>query len=220
LKDKTKVIAIDGAAATGKSTLAKILATDLGYVYMDTGLMFRSLTYEALQRNIIHEGGMDHEALLHFLSDSRFDWKNDQLALNEQLYGDEIRTLKVSEEVSNVAAQEVIRKFTLENQRRLAADKNIVMDGRDIGSVVFPDANHKFFLQATPEVRAERRWQELQQKGEQITLNSVLENVRLRDKKDSERKHAPLKQAADAILIDTTQKSITDVLDLMKSYID
>ena len=220
MKDKTKVIAIDGAAATGKSTLAKILATDLGYVYMDTGLMFRSLTYEALQRNIIHEGGMDHEALLHFLSDSRFDWKNDQLALNEQLYGDEIRTLKVSEEVSNVAAQEVIRKFTLENQRRLAADKNIVMDGRDIGSVVFPDANHKFFLQATPEVRAERRWQELQQKGEQITLNSVLENVRLRDKKDSERKHAPLKQAADAILIDTTQKSITDVLDLMKSYID
>lgn len=220
MKDKTKVIAIDGAAATGKSTLAKILATDLGYVYMDTGLMFRSLTYEALQRNIIHEGGMDHEALLHFLSDSRFDWKNDQLALNEQLYGDEIRTLKVSEEVSNVAAQEVIRKFTLENQRRLAADKNIVMDGRDIGSVVFPDANHKFFLQATPEVRAERRWQELQQKGEQVTLNSVLENVRLRDKKDSERKHAPLKQAADAILIDTTQKSITDVLDLMKSYID
>ena len=220
MKDKTKVIAIDGAAATGKSTLAKILATDLGYVYMDTGLMFRSLTYEALQRNIIHEGGMDHEALLHFLSDSRFDWKNDQLALNEQLYGDEIRTIKVSEKVSNVAAQEVIRKFTLENQRRLAADKNIVMDGRDIGSVVFPDANHKFFLQATPEVRAERRWQELQQKGEQVTLNSVLENVRLRDKKDSERKHAPLKQAADAILIDTTQKSITDVLDLMKSYID
>ena len=220
MKDKTKVIAIDGAAATGKSTLAKILATDLGYVYMDTGLMFRSLTYEALQRNIIHKGGMDHEALLHFLSDSRFDWKNDQLALNEQLYGDEIRTIKVSEKVSNVAAQEVIRKFTLENQRRLAADKNIVMDGRDIGSVVFPDANHKFFLQATPEVRAERRWQELQQKGEQVTLNSVLENVRLRDKKDSERKHAPLKQAADAILIDTTQKSITDVLDLMKSYID
>ena len=220
MKDKTKVIAIDGAAATGKSTLAKILATDLGYVYMDTGLMFRALTYEALQRNIIHEGGMDHEALFHFLSDSRFDWKNDQLVLNEQLYGDEIRTLKVSEEVSNVAAQEVIRKFTLENQRRLAADKNIVMDGRDIGSVVFPDANHKFFLQATPEVRAERRWQELQQKGEQVTLNSVLENVRLRDKKDSERKHAPLKQAADAILIDTTQKSITDVLDLMKSYID
>ena len=220
MKDKTKVIAIDGAAATGKSTLAKILATDLCYVYMDTGLMFRALTYETLQRNIIHEGGMDHEALLHFLSDSRFDWKNDQLALNEQLYGDEIRTLKVSEEVSNVAAQEVIRKFTLENQRRLAADKNIVMDGRDIGSVVFPDANHKFFLQATPEVRAERRWQELQQKGEQVTLNSVLENVRLRDKKDSERKHAPLKQSADAILIDTTQKSITDVLDLMKSYID
>ena len=220
MKDKTKVIAIDGAAATGKSTLAKILATDLGYVYMDTGLMFRALTYEALQRNIIHEGGMDHEALLHFLSDSRFDWKNDQLVLNEQVYGNEIRTLEVSEEVSNVAAQEVIRKFTLENQRRLAADKNIVMDGRDIGSVVFPDANHKFFLQATPEVRAERRWQELQQKGEQVTLNSVLENVRLRDKKDSERKHAPLKQAADAILIDTTQKSIKDVLDLMKSYID
>lgn len=220
MKDKTKVIAIDGAAATGKSTLAKILATDLGYVYMDTGLMFRALTYEALQRNLIHKDGMDHEALLHFLSDSRFDWKNDQLVLNEQVYGNEIRTLEVSEEVSNVAAQEVIRKFTLENQRRLAADKNIVMDGRDIGSVVFPDANHKFFLQATPEVRAERRWQELQQKGEQVTLNSVLENVRLRDKKDSERKHAPLKQAADAILIDTTQKSITDVLDLMKSYID
>lgn len=220
MKDKTKVIAIDGAAATGKSTLAKILATDLGYVYMDTGLMFRALTYEALQRNIIHKDGMDHEALLHFLSDSRFDWKNDQLALNEKVYGDEIRTLEVSEEVSNVAAQEVIRKFTLENQRRLAADKNIIMDGRDIGSVVFPDANHKFFLQATPEVRAERRWQELQQKGEQVTLKSVLENVRLRDKKDSERKHAPLKQAADAILIDTTQKSITDVLDLMKSYID
>lgn len=220
MKDKTKVIAIDGAAATGKSTLAKILATDLGYVYMDTGLMFRALTYEALQRNIIHKDGMDHEALLHFLSDSRFDWKNDLLVLNEQVYGNEIRTLEVSEEVSNVAAQEVIRKFTLENQRRLAADKNIVMDGRDIGSVVFPDANHKFFLQATPEVRAERRWQELQQKGEQVTLNSVLENVRLRDKKDSERKHAPLKQAADAILIDTTQKSITDVLDLMKSYID
>lgn len=219
MKDNTQVIAIDGAAATGKSTLAKKLAADIGYIYMDTGLMFRVLTYEAIEREIVTAHTIDQTALLRYLEKSEFSWQADQLAFNDKVYGDEIRTMSVSQEVSRIAALEIIRNFTLDNQRRLAKDKKIVMDGRDIGTVVFPKAAHKFFLQASPQIRAQRRWEELQQKGEKISLDSVLQNVLARDQIDSERVHAPLKQAADAQLIDTSDKSIDSLLAQMKSVI-
>lgn len=219
MKDKTQVIAIDGAAATGKSTLAKKLAADLGYIYMDTGLMFRVLTFEAIERDILSNHSIDQTALLRFLAKSKFSWQSDQLAFNNKVYGDEIRTMVVSQEVSRLAALEIVRNFTLDNQRRLAKGKKIVMDGRDIGTVVFPNAAYKFFLQASPQIRARRRWEELQQKGEKITLENVLQNVLTRDQIDSERENAPLKQATDAQLIDTSDKSIDTLLAQLKAVI-
>lgn len=215
----TQVIAIDGAAATGKSTLAQLLAADLGFIYMDTGLMFRALTYEALQRNMVHSESIQEQALRSFLKDSQFNWLNNQLALNGQVYGDEIRTLAVSQQVSRIAALKVVRDFTLANQRRLSQGNHIVMDGRDIGTVVFPNAQHKFFLEASAEVRAHRRWKELEQKRESTTFDSVLQNVMERDKLDSERAHAPLRKAKDAVCIDTSNKSIATILAEMKSLI-
>ena len=215
----TRVIAIDGYAATGKSTLAKKLASELNYRYMDTGSMFRVLTYQAMTQGFLKEDRLDNTAFEAFLSKSHFYWEGSTLGFNQQVLRNEIRTYKVSTNVSKIAALPYVRKFALKSQRDLAQGHSIVMDGRDIGTVVFPEAKHKFFLDASPEVRAQRRWEEMQQQGSTVSLEAILENVRARDKEDSERAIAPLRKADDALLIDTSNQNIEEVFQTLLSHL-
>jgi cytidylate kinase len=214
----TRVIAIDGYAATGKSTLAKKLASELNYRYMDTGSMFRVLTYQAMTHGFLKEDRLDNTAFEAFLSKSHFYWEGSTLGFNQQVLRNEIRTYKVSTNVSKIAALPYVRKFALKSQRDLAQGHSIVMDGRDIGTVVFPEAKHKFFLDASPEVRAQRRWEEMQQQGSTVSLEAILENIRARDKEDSERAIAPLRKADDALLIDTSNQNIEEVFQTLLSH--
>lgn len=215
----TRVIAIDGYAATGKSTLAKKLASELNYRYMDTGSMFRMLTYQAMTQGFLKEDRLDNTAFEAFLSKSHFYWEGSTLGFNQQVLRNEIRTYKVSTNVSKIAALPYVRKFALKSQRDLAQGHSIVMDGRDIGTVVFPEAKHKFFLDASPEVRAQRRWEEMQQQGSTVSLEAILENIRARDKEDSERAIAPLRKADDALLIDTSNQNIEEVFQTLLSHL-
>lgn len=219
MNSQTQVIAIDGYASTGKSTLAKKLAQHLGYLYMDTGWMFRALTYEALQRGLLTEDGLDTKEFESFVENCRFQWQGKELNLNNQSYGDELRSHDVSQQVSFIAALPAVRSCTLKSQQDLAKDKKIIMDGRDIGTVVFPHASVKFFLTAATEVRAQRRWTELQQKGEKVSLDEVHQNVLNRDKRDSNRSVAPLRQASDAVVIDTSNLTLDEVFEKMISHI-
>lgn len=215
----TRVIAIDGYAATGKSTLAKKLASELNYRYMDTGSMFRVLTYQAMTQGFLKEDRLDNTAFEAFLSKSHFYWEGSTLGFNQQVLRNEIRTYEVSTNVSKIAAFPYVRKFALKSQRDLAQGHSIVMDGRDIGTVVFPEAKHKFFLDASPEVRAQRRWEEMKQQGSTVSLEAILENIRARDKEDSERAIAPLRKADDALLIDTSNQNIEEVFQTLLSHL-
>ena len=215
----TRVIAIDGYAATGKSTLAKKLASELNYRYMDTGSMFRVLTYQAMTQGFLKEDRLDNTAFEAFLSKSHFYWEGSTLGFNQQVLRNEIRTYEVSMNVSKIAALPYVRKFALKSQRDLAQGHSIVMDGRDIGTVVFPEAKHKFFLDASPEVRAQRRWEEMQQQGSTVSLEAILENIRARDKEDSKRAIAPLRKADDALLIDTSNQNIEEVFQTLLSHL-
>lgn len=211
-----KVIAIDGYASTGKSTLSKLLAARLGYHYVDTGYMFRVVAHGMLENGIAIDYP-DEKELAAFLSNCVFEWVpmedgTTAMAAMGKVYGDEIRTAEVSAAVSPVATLAEVRTHLLEQQRRLAKNTSVVMDGRDIGTVVFPDAAHKFFLNADPKVRAKRRWEEMTQKGQTVDFEAVLQNVLDRDAMDSTRAIAPLQKAADAIEIDTTALSIDKAL--------
>lgn len=214
-----RVIAIDGYAATGKSTLAKKLASELNYRYMDTGSMFRVLTYQAMTQGFLKEDRLDNTAFEAFLSKNHFYWEGSTLGFNQQVLRNEIRTYEVSANVSKIAALPYVRKFALKSQRDLAQGHSIVMDGRDIGTVVFPEAKYKFFLDASPEVRAQRRWEEMQQQGSTVSLEAILENIRARDKEDSERAIAPLRKADDALLIDTSNQNIEEVFQTLLSHL-
>ena len=217
--NRTHVIAIDGFAATGKSTIAKKLARTLDYRYLDTGSMFRTLTHHAMQQGFLSEEKLDDTAFQVFLENSHFHWLGNALGFNGQALGNEIRSHEVAEKVSHIAAIPFVRAFTLKNQHKLASGLSIVIDGRDIGTEVFPEAHHKFFLNAAPEVRAHRRWEELREQGQRVDLQDVLQNVRDRDKKDSDRIVAPLRKANDAVLIDTSEMSIEAVFQTMLSHI-
>lgn len=207
---KNVIIAIDGYASTGKSTLAKRLAIHLNYTYMDTGYMFRVISFHALKSQWISaQGKIDEHSLEKGLSQMQFSWietaKNGKLlACNDRVYGEEIRTPEVANLVSQVAALASVRQHLLEQQRRLAKTVNVVMDGRDIGTIVFPQATCKFFLSAKPEIRAQRRFDEMKAKGITATYESILANVIKRDNMDENRAIAPLKKAKDAIAIDTS----------------
>ena len=203
-------IAIDGFSSTGKSTIAKQLAKQLGYVYVDSGAMYRAVTLYAMQNNFIDAGHFNKIALINSLSKVEVCFKfNPKLGFAEvYLNGDnveqEIRTLKVSNFVSQVAAVPEVRKQMVAIQKRLGENKGVVMDGRDIGTVVFPDAELKLFLTATAEKRAKRRYKELIEKGEKVSFEEVLKNVQKRDLIDSTRKDSPLVKAKDAIEINTS----------------
>lgn len=221
---ETTVIAIDGYASTGKSTLSKRLASHLGFTYVDTGYMFRVISLLVIQENWLNKEGIDIAPLAQALPQLKFSWLSQStgeklMAANGKVYGEELRTAEVSNLVSQVAAIPIVRTHLLEQQRALSKAASVVMDGRDIGTVVFPNAQHKFFLNATPAIRAQRRFEEMQTKGIPGTYEEVLANVIERDRLDSSRAVAPLKKAQDAIEIDTSSLNVEEVFVLLCQHL-
>lgn len=210
---KTQVIAVDGYSSTGKSTVAKRLAKHLKFVYVDSGAMYRAVTFFALQNQCFEHSKLNRSKLINLLDDIdiefKFDHKsqNSVILLNQNNVEEAIRGMQVSNHVSYVAEVQEVRQKLVELQRQMASKHSLVMDGRDIGSVVFPNADVKFFMTASAEERANRRFKELQQKGETITYDEVYQNIQKRDQIDTLRQHSPLIQAEDAILIDNTNLS-------------
>ena len=220
---KTTVIAVDGFASTGKSTLSKRLAKALDYTYMDTGYMYRAVSYFALTTNLIQEDVIQEQKLEIALSETSFSWSTDagskQMLFNGKAYGDELRTLEISSWVSRIAQLGFVREHLVNQQRILSQLGSVVMDGRDIGTIVFPNADFKFFLIADPKVRAQRRFDELQAKGEEVLFEEILKNVIDRDHQDSTRAISPLRKAEDAFEIDTTSFSVEEIFEQMMSAV-
>lgn len=208
--NKKITIAIDGFSSTGKSTLAKQLANHLGYIYVDTGAMYRAVTFFAMQNGYINADSFDKEALINSLPDIKLQFKfNADLGFAEMYLNDvnvetEIRTIEVSSFVSKVAEVSEVRAKLVEQQKEMGKDKGIVMDGRDIGTVVFPNAELKIFMTASSTTRAQRRYDELVAKGDTVTFEEVLANVEERDYIDTHREDSPLVMAEDAIEIDNS----------------
>ena len=214
---KKIVIAIDGYSSCGKSTMAKNLARRLGYVYVDTGAMYRAVTLYALRHQLFKaDGEVDAASLQRAMPDIRISFQfNAQTGkpdtyLNDELVEQEIRTMQVSEKVSKIAALPFVRTALVAQQQRMGVDKGIVMDGRDIGTVVFPHAELKVFVTASAEVRAQRRYDELQLKGMPARYDDILKNVQERDYIDSHRKVSPLRKAEDAIELDNSNLTIDE----------
>jgi cytidylate kinase len=207
-------IAIDGFSSTGKSTVAKQIAKYLGYIYVDSGAMYRAVTWFAMKNNFINESHFHIQELIDNLNQITISFKfNSELGfaevyLNDENIEKEIRTMEVSSFVSQVAEISEVRELLVKQQQKMGESKGIVMDGRDIGTVVFPDAELKIFMTASAETRANRRYQELISKGEKVSFEDVLHNVQERDYIDSNRKDSPLVKAEDAIEIDNSNLSL------------
>lgn len=222
---KKIIIAIDGHSSTGKSTLAKQLAEHLDYIYIDSGAMYRAVTLYAIENGFISSDGFDKTRLIQSLSglqiafnkDSR---KNVALFLNGQLVSSKIRTMEVSNMVSQVAALPEVRKCLVKEQRLMGLNRGLVMDGRDIGSVVFPDAELKIFMTASANTRALRRFDELSNSDASIDYQTVYENIIFRDKKDSSRKNSPLLKAIDARILDNSKLDQEAQFKLVLSWVD
>ncbi|MEE9362195.1 MAG: (d)CMP kinase [Cellulophaga sp.] len=213
-------IAIDGYSSTGKSTIAKQLAKSLGYVYVDTGAMYRAVTLYAMQQNIV-ESVSELIAKLPSVK-LKFEFNENlgyaEICLNGSNVEKEIRSLDVSKKVSKIAAIEEVRTKLVEMQKQMGMEKGIVMDGRDIGTVVFPDAELKLFMTASPEKRAYRRYKELLDRGDVVTYEEVLKNVEDRDYLDSHRKISPLKRAENAILFDNSDMGLEEQFERIHNY--
>ncbi len=213
-------IAIDGPAGAGKSTLARRIAAELGFIYVDTGALYRTVALYLLRRAISAEETERVEAALADLQvDIRFEQGVQQVYLNGERVSDRIRTPEVSMMASSASALPCVRRFLLEQQRQMARTHNVVMDGRDIGTVVLPDARVKIFLTASPEERARRRFEELIEKGERVTLEEVLRDMKQRDAQDEGRAVAPLRPAPDAIRVDTTGETLERSTDRIANII-
>ncbi len=199
------MVAIDGYSSCGKSTLAKALAKKLHFIYVDSGAMYRAVTLYFLRNKI---NLSDTEQVEHALQDIHLNFHSrdyqTHITLNDEEVSDEIRQMPVSEKVSEVSAIKAVRKEMVKQQQRMGKSKNMVMDGRDIGTTVFPFAEVKIFMTADPKIRAERRYKELKAKGETVTLEEIFENLAHRDFQDTTRKESPLTRAKDAIVLDNT----------------
>lgn len=213
-------VAIDGPAGAGKSTLARRLAAQLGYIYVDTGAMYRAVGLYALRAGQDPKDNAAVEELLPQIS-LRLDCPDGEqhIYLNGEDVSSAIRTEQAGMAASAVGANPAVRAFLLETQRQMARTQNVMMDGRDIGTVVLPDAAVKIFLTASPEARAARRWKEYQEKGQQVSYEQVLEDVRQRDYQDTHREAAPLRQAEDAVLLDTSELDFEQSLAAMAAII-
>ena len=213
---KKIVIAIDGFSSCGKSTFAKSIAARLGYIFIDTGAMYRAVTLYALENGGIRNGIVDDEAIVALLSDISITFRfNAQrgasdIYVNGDLVEGKIRTIEVSNCVSAVSSIREVREKLVAMQQEMGAARGVVMDGRDIGTVVFPDAELKIYMTADAAVRAERRYAELTAKGDNVTFEEILENVVSRDKADMSRAISPLRQAEDAIVLDNSHMSVEE----------
>lgn len=226
---KKITIAIDGYSSTGKSTLAKQLAKELGYVYIDTGAMYRAVTFFAMQKGLIKADYFDQEGLIEALDQIQLEFQYNavrgfaEIHLNQKNVEEAIRTLEVSSFVSQVAQISEVRKKLVEQQQSFGRSKGVVMDGRDIGTVVFPDAELKIFMTASPEIRARRRFDELVTKGQKVTFEEVHQNVVERDRIDTSREDSPLVKAVDAIEFDNTtvdkEAQFLQILELAKQVL-
>ena len=218
-----KIIAIDGHASTGKSSLAKYLSKEFNCIHINSGSMYRAITLYMINNDLIRYIDRDIKYLISKLDDIDIEFKKVgeklKLFLNGKNIEKDLNSLSVSNEVSNIAAIPEIRTKLVKLQREIDKSKGVIMDGRDIGSVVFPKADLKLFLTASIEVRAKRRYDELIKKGSDITFSDVLNNIEDRDQKDSNRITSPLIIDDDAIVIDNTNKSITDQVQLIKKIV-
>lgn len=206
------IIAIDGPAGSGKSTIAKLIAKDIGLVYLDTGAMYRLVTLKALNEGILGNGKLsDLGKIKKLLDNLNIDIKENGFYLDDVDVSEEIRKPIISENVSDIAAIREVREKMVDLQRKFSKSKNVILDGRDIGTVVFPNADLKIFLVADAKERAKRRYKELVEKGENVEIEEIYDNILKRDKIDSTRKESPLKKAKDAVEVDTTFKSIKEV---------
>ncbi len=227
---KKITIAIDGHSSTGKSTVAKQIAKELGYIYVDSGAMYRAVTLYAMRNLFVSKSNFNKEAIIRHLPFIKVEIKfNKELGYGEVYLDDEnvekeIRYLEVSQQVSKVAAIPEVRKVLVEIQQEMGKNKGVVMDGRDIGTVVFPDADLKIFMTASTERRAKRRYKELKERGDEITYEEVLKNVKERDYLDSTREVSPLIQAEDAVEFDNSLLDLDEqfekVLKLAKDKIE
>lgn len=229
MSDEKIIIAIDGHSSCGKSTMAKSLARKLGYIYIDTGAMYRAVTLYALRKGWISGNGVDEKKIIEGVDSINISFKWDETSeknttfMNGENVEDEIRELEVSQYVSLVSAIAEVREEMVKQQRENGKNKGVVMDGRDIGTVVFPEAELKIFMTASPGIRAQRRYLELKEKGVDVNFEEILKNVLERDKIDSGRKVSPLKKAEDAILLDnsdlTREEQLQRVLELVNKII-
>ena len=212
-------VAIDGPAGAGKSTIARLAAEELGFVYVDTGAMYRGLAVFFLDRGISPmEPEKMEEACKEAQVTIRYEDGSQQVYLNETNITGRLREEAVGNMASRCAAVPAVRKKLLELQRKLAEDADVIMDGRDIGTCVLPDADVKVFLTASVETRAMRRYRELEEKGERAVLEEIMADIKERDERDSNRKIAPLKKAQDAVLVDSSDMTIQEVVDTICSY--
>ena len=216
---KKIVVAIDGPAGAGKSTIAKLVAGEIGYAYIDTGAMYRSVTWKWLQTGKEFEEGFISELANTMVIEFRPEANVNRVFVDGQEVTSAIRSAEVTANVSRVAAIGPVREAMVAQQRRMGDVGGVLMDGRDIGTVVFPNAELKVFLTATVEERAMRRYKELVAKGEKVELEQLKEDIALRDKQDSERAISPLRQAEDALYLDTSDMSIEQVVAKLKELV-
>ena len=214
---KKITIAIDGYSSCGKSTMAKDLAREVGYIYVDTGAMYRAVTLFAMRNGVFDaDDNIDEARLKALLPDVKLTFKLNsetklpEVCLNGECVERDIRTLEVSQHVSPIAALPFVREKLVEQQQAMGKEKGIVMDGRDIGTVVFPDAELKIFVTASAEIRAQRRFKELEAKGMPANFEEILQNVEQRDYIDTHRETSPLRQADDALVLDNSHLTIAD----------
>ena len=214
---KKITIAIDGYSSCGKSTMAKDLAREVGYIYVDTGAMYRAVTLFAMRNGVFDaDDNIDEARLKALLPDVKLTFKLNsetklpEVCLNGECVERDIRTLEVSQHVSPIAALPFVREKLVEQQQAMGKEKGIVMDGRDIGTVVFPDAELKIFVTASAEIRAQRRFKELEAKGMPANFDELLQNVEQRDYIDTHRETSPLRQADDALVLDNSHLTIAD----------
>ena len=213
------IIAVDGFSSCGKSTFAKAIAARLGYIFIDTGAMYRAVTLYALENGAIVSGIVDEEAVCRLLDRIAITFRFNpargasDIYVNGDLVEGKIRTIEVSNCVSQVSAIPAVRKKLVAMQQEMGRRRGVVMDGRDIGTVVFPDAELKLFMTADPKVRAQRRYDELTAKGQQVTLEEIERNVRARDEADMSRAISPLRQADDAVVLDNSRMTVNEQME-------
>ena len=209
------IIAIDGPSGAGKSTVAKLVSKNLNFEYIDTGAMYRALAYKAFKNNIqINDQDIDN-----MLTSTKIDYFNNSIFLDDESVDDYIRNENISKISSKISALKNVRIKMVDLQRNIAKNKNVILDGRDIGTNVFPDADYKFFITASVEERSKRRYDELINKGMSVSYDNILFDIKKRDENDSSRKIAPLKIAEDAVLVDTTDMNIQDVVKKILSIV-